>query len=47
MELDLDYFLLKNAADALRAKITSENRNDGKTGCIAKLVLNNTSKAID
>ena len=43
----LGLFLAKNAADALRAKITLENRNDGKTGCIAKLVLNNTSKAID
>ena len=43
----LGLFLAKNAADALRAKITLENRNDGKTGGIAKLVLNNTSKAID
>ena len=43
----LGLFLAKNAADALRAKITLENRNDGKTGCIAKLVLNNTSKTID
>ena len=43
----LGLFLAKNAADALRAKITLENRNDGKTGCVAKLVLNNTSKAID
>ena len=43
----LGLFLAKNAADALRAKITLENRNDWKTGCIAKLVLNNTSKAID
>jgi two-component system, OmpR family, sensor kinase len=39
----LGLFLAKNAADALRAKITIKNRDDGKTGCIAKLVLNNTS----
>ena len=43
----LGLFLAKNASDALRAKITIKNRDDGKTGCIAKLVLNNTSKAID
>ncbi|WP_368028736.1 sensor histidine kinase [Arcobacter sp. s6] len=43
----LGLFLAKNAADALRAKITLKNRDDGKTGCIAKLVLNNTSKSID
>jgi two-component system OmpR family sensor kinase len=43
----LGLFLAKNAADALRAKITIENRDDDKTGCIAKLVLNNTSKTID
>jgi two-component system OmpR family sensor kinase len=42
----LGLFLAKNAADALRAKITLRNREDGKTGCIAKLVLNNTSKTI-
>ncbi|MDZ7817111.1 MAG: HAMP domain-containing sensor histidine kinase [Aliarcobacter sp.] len=40
----LGLFLAKNASDALRAKITLKNRDDGKTGCIAKLVLNNTSK---
>jgi two-component system OmpR family sensor kinase len=39
----LGLFLAKNASDALRAKITLKNRDDGKTGCIAKLVLNNTS----
>ena len=39
----LGLFLAKNASDALRAKITIKNRDDGKTGCIAKLVLNNTS----
>ncbi|MGM0519616.1 MAG: sensor histidine kinase [Campylobacterota bacterium] len=40
----LGLFLAKNAADALRAKISLKNRKDGKTGCVAKLVLNNTSK---
>jgi two-component system OmpR family sensor kinase len=40
----LGLFLAKNASDALRAKITLKNRDDGKSGCIAKLVLNNTSK---
>jgi len=40
----LGLFLAKNASDALRAKISLENRNDGKSGCVAKLVLNNTSK---
>ena len=43
----LGLFLAKNAADALRAKITLKNRNDEKTGCIAKLVLTNTSKTIN
>lgn len=43
----LGLFLAKNAADALRAKITIANRDDGKSGCIAKLVLNNTSKEIN
>ena len=43
----LGLFLAKNAADALRAKITLKNREDGKSsGCVAKLVLNNTSKEI-
>lgn len=42
----LGLFLAKNAADALRAKVTLRNREDGKTGCVAKLVLNNTSKEI-
>jgi two-component system, OmpR family, sensor kinase len=40
----LGLFLAKNASDALRAKITLKNRDDGKTGCVAKLVLSNTSK---
>ena len=40
----LGLFLAKNASDALRAKITLANRDDGKSGCVAKLVLNNTSK---
>ena len=43
----LGLFLAKNAADALRAKITLVNRDDDKTGCIAKLVLNNTSKSLN
>ena len=38
----LGLFLAKNAADALRAEITLKNREDGKSGCVAKLVLNNT-----
>lgn len=37
----LGLFLAKNASDALRGKISLKNRNDGKNGCIAKLVLNN------
>ena len=40
----LGLFLAKNAADALRAKITLVNRIDEKSGCVAKLVLNNTLK---
>jgi two-component system OmpR family sensor kinase len=40
----LGLFLAKNAADALRARISLSNRKDGKTGCIAKLVINNTSE---
>jgi two-component system, OmpR family, sensor kinase len=43
----LGLFLAKNAADALRAKITLKNREDEKNGCIAKLVLTNTSKSIN
>ena len=43
----LGLFLAKNAADALRAKVTLKNREDDKTGCVAKLVLNNTSKKIN
>ena len=39
----LGLFLAKNAADALRARISIKNRKDGKSGCIAKLVLNNPS----
>ena len=39
----LGLFLAKNAADALRAKISLKNRKDGKQGCIAKLVIRNTS----
>jgi two-component system, OmpR family, sensor kinase len=39
----LGLFLAKNAADALRARISLKNRKDGKTGCVAKLVINNTS----
>ncbi len=43
----LGLFLAKNAADALRAKISIQNRKDEKSGCIAKLVLNNTSNKKD
>lgn len=43
----LGLFLAKNAADALRAKITLSNRTDGKSGCIARLELSNTSKSSD
>ncbi len=39
----LGLFLAKNAADALSARISIKNRKDGKKGCIAKLVINNTS----
>ena len=38
----LGLFLAKNAADALRADISIQNRDDGKKGCVAKLVLHNT-----
>ena len=41
----LGLFLAKNAADALRGKITLKNREDGKSGCVAKLILNNTKKS--
>ncbi|KAB7891047.1 sensor histidine kinase [Poseidonibacter ostreae] len=40
----LGLFLAKNAADALRARISLKNRKDGKTGCVAKLVINNPSE---
>lgn len=43
----LGLFLAKNAADALRGDISLKNRRDEKSGCIAKLVLNNTSKEIN
>ena len=43
----LGLFLAKNASDPLRANITIKNRDDGKSGCVAKLVLNNISKKID
>ena len=43
----LGLFLAKNASDALRANITIKNRDDEKSGCVAKLVLNNISKKID
>lgn len=43
----LGLFLAKNAADALRAKITLTNRDDDKTGCVAKLILNNPSKELN
>ncbi|AXX91438.1 two-component sensor histidine kinase [Malaciobacter molluscorum LMG 25693] len=37
----LGLFLAKNAADAMGAKISLENRKDGKLGCVAKLMLYN------
>ena len=43
----LGLFLAKNAADALRGKITLKNRKDDKSGCIAKLELPNTSRQIN
>ena len=39
----LGLFLAKNAADSLRARISLKNRKDSKSGCVAKLVINNTS----
>lgn len=39
----LGLFLAKNAADALRADISIENREGDKKGCVAKLVLHNTN----
>ncbi len=39
----LGLFLAKNAADALGAKISIENRTDDKSGCVAKVELINTS----
>jgi two-component system OmpR family sensor kinase len=39
----LGLFLAKNASDALGAAVFIKNRTDGKTGCIATLVLTNTS----
>ncbi|AXH08837.1 two-component sensor histidine kinase [Malaciobacter halophilus] len=37
----LGLFLAKNAADAMGAKLYLENRKDGKSGCVAKLMLYN------
>ncbi|PHO10574.1 two-component sensor histidine kinase [Malaciobacter canalis] len=37
----LGLFLAKNAADAMGAKLSLENRKDGKSGCVAKLMLYN------
>ncbi len=42
----LGLFLAKNAADALRGKISLKNRKDEKSGCIAKLELPNTPKKL-
>ena len=39
----LGLFLAKNAAEALGAKISLKNRTDEKSGCVAKLVLPNTT----
>jgi two-component system OmpR family sensor kinase len=38
----LGLFLAKNAADALGSAIFLKNRTDGKTGCVATIVLMNT-----
>ena len=38
----LGLFLAKNASDALGAKISLKNRTDGKTGCVATVILTNT-----
>lgn len=38
----LGLFLAKNAADALGAAIFLKNRTDGKSGCVATIVLTNT-----
>ncbi|MBL3520516.1 sensor histidine kinase [Aliarcobacter lanthieri] len=38
----LGLYLAKIASDALNAQISIRNRQDGKNGCVAKLVLSNT-----
>ncbi|XPS41147.1 hypothetical protein ACN2C3_08580 [Aliarcobacter butzleri] len=41
----LGLYLAKIAAEALKARISINNRKDDKSGCVAKLILlNNTSK---
>lgn len=40
----LGLYLAKMAAIALKATIYINNRKDGKQGCVAKLILSNTSK---
>ncbi len=37
----LGLFLAKNAADALGATISLKNREDGKSGCVATIILPN------
>lgn len=39
----LGLFLAKNAADSLNGSVTLKNRTDGKSGCVATLVLPNTT----
>jgi two-component system OmpR family sensor kinase len=42
----LGLFLAKSAADALGAKITIKNREDGKSGAIASLQINSKLSCI-
>lgn len=42
--IGLGLYLAKIASDALNAKISIRNRDDGKSGCIAKLKFSNTNK---
>lgn len=39
----LGLFLAKNAADAISASISLKNRTDGQSGCVATLILPNTT----
>lgn len=40
----LGLYLAKIAAEALKATVSIQNRQDNKSGCVAKLILSNTSK---